>query len=155
MDDSDLDQIQQRTFAGATQTTRTAYPQERQLRGRRLTRYLDKRSIAVISSVRADGRPHSALSSYIRLGSAFWLPTMAGAIRTAHLRAQPWLVLVIAEGDGAEHVAVIIEGEGRVIAAGAEVPAAAAAAFPRPWVASWLRLDPQRLLSYADQGMAA
>jgi Pyridoxamine 5'-phosphate oxidase len=148
----DLEQIQRRTFAGASGATRWAYAADQALTGPRLATYLDRRSIAVVSSARPDGRPHSALSSYVRRGTTFWLPTTAGTVRERNLAAEPWLVLVVAEGDGNEHIAVIVEGRAEV---SADVPAEVAAAFPQPWVAAWLRLDAERILSYADEGTNA
>ncbi|HEY7143366.1 MAG TPA: pyridoxamine 5'-phosphate oxidase family protein [Streptosporangiaceae bacterium] len=148
-----LAEIQAATFAAATAATRQAYPADRQLTGGALTGYLDRRSIAMVATTRPDGRPHAALSSYRRLGATFWLPTMAGAVRAVNLRSQPWMVLTVAEGDGDQHIAVIVEGSAAVITDAAQVPEPAAAAFPRSWVAAWIRLDARRLLSYADAGL--
>jgi len=53
----------------------------------------------VVGSTRPDGRPHTAMSIFIRRGTTFWLPTMAGSVRERNLRSTPWLTMVIAEGD--------------------------------------------------------
>jgi hypothetical protein len=45
------------------------------------------------------------MSVYIRRGTTFWLPTMAGSVRERNLRGTRWLTIVIAEGDHPEHVA--------------------------------------------------
>jgi hypothetical protein len=119
--ESPLDAIQDRTFARATATTLHAYPLDRRLTGARLLDYVDRRSTGVVNSTRPDGHPHSALSSYIRRDATFWLPAMPGTVRERNVRAAPWLVLVITEGDGNEHVVVIIEGQASVVAP-AEVP---------------------------------
>jgi len=50
------------------------------------------------------------MSVYIRRGTTFWLPTMAGSVRQRNLRGTRWLTMVIAEGDHPEHVAAIAEG---------------------------------------------
>jgi pyridoxamine 5'-phosphate oxidase-like protein len=146
-----LDAIQDRTFARVTPATLRAYPLERRLTGSRLTGYLDRRSTGVVSSARPDGRPHSALSSFLRRGATFWLPTFAGTVRERNVRTSPWLVLVVAEGEGAEHIAVIIEGPAAVIPPAA-APASVTEAFGRSWVSAWLRLDAEHVLSYADDG---
>lgn len=150
MPDSLLDDIQDRTFAHATKATLRAYPQSRRLAGERLTGYLDGRSIGVISSTRPDGRPHSAPGTYIRRGATFWLPTLAATVRARNVGSAPWLVLVVAEGDGSEHIAVIVEGPGTVIPAAA-APRGVTAAFAKDWAQIWLRLEAERLLSYADE----
>jgi len=73
--------LQDRTFARATAATAISYPPERRLSAAQLASYLDRRTFAVVGSTRADGRPHAAMSVYIRRGTAFWLPTMAGSVR--------------------------------------------------------------------------
>jgi predicted pyridoxine 5'-phosphate oxidase superfamily flavin-nucleotide-binding protein len=145
----DLEELQLRTFAGTTVATQWAYPVERRLPGQQLAEYLDRRSLAVVSSTRPDGRPHSALTTYIRRGTTFWLPTTADSVRERNLRSQPWLVLVVAQGDGGDHIAVIVEGTAEVTAPAA-VPDDVTAAFPRPWIAAWIRLEASRVLSYTD-----
>ena len=134
--------LQDRTFAQATAATAISYPLERRLRAAQLASYLDRRNFAVVGTTRRNGRPHAAMSVYIRRGVTFWLPTMAGPVRERNLRGTPWLTMVIAEADHPEHIAVIIEGpevwerwEG-------------AAATPN-WVSAWIRLSAERLLSYA------
>jgi hypothetical protein len=151
MDLDQLDRLQLATFAGATQATRDSYPPERRIEGGDLRDYLDRRVFAVVSSTRPDGRPHAALTSYVRRDTAFWLPTVAGSVREQNLRAQPWLVLVVAEGDRGEHIAVIVEGPGIVVMP-ADVPPDVVATTPEAWVSAWLQLDAQRLLSYAAEG---
>jgi hypothetical protein len=108
--------LQDRTFAQATAATAVSYPPERRLRAAQLASYLDRRNFAVVGTTRRNGRPHAAMSVYIRRGVTFWLPTMAGSVREQNLRGTPWLTMVIAEGDHPEHIAVIIEGPAEVVA---------------------------------------
>jgi hypothetical protein len=62
--------------------------------------------------------------------------------------------MTVAEGDRDHHVVVLIEGTADVVAA-ADVPEEVRAAVTGDWVASWIRLTAQRLLSYAsDNAMA-
>jgi hypothetical protein len=73
---------------------------------------------------------------------------MAGSARLRNLRAEPWLTLTVSEGDkGGDHIVVLIEGPADVVPT-AEVPADLLIQAPEDWV--WVRLTPQRLLSYAD-----
>ena len=90
------------------------------------------------------------MSLYIRRGTTFWLPTMAGSVRERNLRGTPWLTMVIAEGDHPVHIAVIAEGPAEVVAP-PEVPADVRAAATGDWVNAWIRVTAERLLSYADQ----
>jgi nitroimidazol reductase NimA-like FMN-containing flavoprotein (pyridoxamine 5'-phosphate oxidase superfamily) len=105
-----------RTLARANEPTSHSYPPERRLDAAALTRFLDRRTFAVIATTRANGRPHATMSSYVRRGSVFWLPTLAGTVRERNIQRQPWASLVITEGDANEHVVVIIEGPAQMIA---------------------------------------
>jgi nitroimidazol reductase NimA-like FMN-containing flavoprotein (pyridoxamine 5'-phosphate oxidase superfamily) len=142
--------LQDRTFAQATAATAVSYPPERRLSAAQLASYLDRRTFAVIGSSRADGRPHAAMSVYVRRGTTFWLPTMAGSVRERNLRGTPWLTMVIAESDHPEHIAVITEGPAQVVAP-SEVQADVRAAVTGDWVNAWICLTAERLLSYADE----
>ena len=53
----------------------------------------------------------------MRQAATFWLPTMAGSVREANVRHQPWLVLVLSDGgaEGTAHTVVIIEGPAAVV----------------------------------------
>jgi Pyridoxamine 5'-phosphate oxidase len=142
--------LQDRTFARATAATGISYPPERRLSAAQLASYLDRRAFAVVGTTRADGRPHSAMSVYIRRDITFWLPTMAGSVRERNLRRTPWLTMVIAEEDHPVHIAVIAEGPAEVVTL-PEVPADVRAAVTGDWVSEWIRLTAERLLSYADE----
>jgi predicted pyridoxine 5'-phosphate oxidase superfamily flavin-nucleotide-binding protein len=146
-----LGDLQERTFARATAATAGSYPPEQRLSAAQLASYLDRRAFAVVGSTRADGRPHAAMSGYIRRDATFWLPTVADSVRERNLRATPWLTLVIAEGDRGEHIMVLVEGPAEVVEP-TEVPADVRAAATGDWVSAWIRLTAERLLSYAADG---
>ncbi|HWF83158.1 MAG TPA: pyridoxamine 5'-phosphate oxidase family protein [Streptosporangiaceae bacterium] len=150
---SELGDLQDRSFATATAATNTSYPPERRLSAEQLASYLDRREYAVVGSARKDGRPHAAMSVYVRRGTTFWLPTMAGSVRERNVRRTPWLTLVIAEQDDSRHIAVIAEGPTEVIEP-ADVPQDVREALTADWVSSWIRVNAERLLSYADKDAA-
>jgi general stress protein 26 len=145
-----LGRLQTETFARATMATTSSYPPERRLTAAQLASYLDRRAFAIVGSTRADGRPHAAMSSYLRRDSTFWLPTVAGSVRERNLRGTPWLTMVITEGDRGEHVVVILEGPAEVIAS-AEVPDDVRSGAQGDWVNAWIRLKAERVLSYATE----
>ena len=149
--DEEIGAVQDRSFARASAATAKAYPPERRLTTAQLARYLDRRSYAVVSSARADGRPHAAPSLFYRRGTEFWLPTVTGSVRERNVRAHPWLALTVTEGDDDEHVAVLIEGPAEAVP-----PEAAPADFlsrPGDWARVWLVLRTERILSYAEPGV--
>ena len=147
----ELGALQEQTFAGATRATADSYPPGRRLPAWQLAAYLDRRAFAVIGTRRPDGRPHAAMSSYVRRGREFWLPTVAGSVRERNLHAEPWMTMTVTEGDRDSHVVVLLEGPVEVVAPAA-VPAEVRAAVTGEWVATWIRLTAQRLLSYAAEG---
>jgi Pyridoxamine 5'-phosphate oxidase len=98
-----------------------------------------------------DGRPHAAMSVFVRRGTAFWLPTAEGTARERNVRREPWLTLTVTEGDRDAHIVVLIEGPADVVPV-AEVPADVRAAITGDWVATWIRLRAERVLSYASEG---
>jgi hypothetical protein len=93
------------------------------------------------------------MSSYVRRGTTFWLPTVAGSVRERNLRGTPWLTMVIAEGDHGAHIVVILEGPTGIVAP-AEVPGDVRSAAQGDWVEAWIRLEAERLLSYAADSAA-
>lgn len=148
-----LGDLQDQSFEKATAATNISYPPERRLSAEQLRSYLGRRAFAVVGTTRADGRPHAAMSLYVRRGTIFWLPTMAGSVRERHLRKRPWLTMVIAENDHPDHIAVIAEGPAEVVAM-PEVPEDVRGAVQSDWVDCWIRVDAERLLSYADEAAA-
>jgi Pyridoxamine 5'-phosphate oxidase len=148
-----LERLQEQTFGRATQATAAAYPADSRLSGPQLAGYLDRRVFAVVSSARPDGRPHAAMTSYVRRDATFWLPTVAGSVRERNVRAHPWLSLTVTEGDRDGHIVVLIEGPAAIVPPG-EVPADVAAAVTGDWIGLWLRLDAASVLSYAAPGAA-
>jgi hypothetical protein len=145
-----LGELQDRSFARANAATASSYPPENRLSAAQLAAYLDRRAFAVVGSARPDGRPHAAMTSYVRRDAAFWLPTVAGSARERNVRAHPWLTLVVAEGDREDHIAVLLEGPADVLAP-ADVPADVRDANKSDWVSVWIRLRAERVLSYASK----
>ena len=151
-----LAELQDRTFSRATAATAKSYPPERRLTPDQLTSYLSRREYAVIGSTRPDGRPHASMSMYVRSGSEFWLPTVAGSIRAKNLQTNPWLTLVVAENDDDTHIAVIAEGPAEVVALD-DIPADVRAtvddqyAYVWKWVKLWICLKTERVLTYAAE----
>jgi Pyridoxamine 5'-phosphate oxidase len=143
--------LQDQSFARATTATASSYPPERRLDGPRLAEYLDRRAFAVIGSRRPDGRPHAAMSAYVRRGTTFWLPTVAGSVRERNVRGEPWLTMTVTEGDHDTHIAVLVEGPADVVPV-SEVPADVRAVMTGDWISAWIRIQAGRLLSYAAEG---
>ena len=149
-----LGRLQDASFARAGRTVRTAYPPERRMTGPQLAGYLARRTYALASSTRPDGRPHAAPTLFSIYAEAFWLPTLGSAARLGNVRAHPWLALSIIEGEHDTHAAVLTEGPAEVLAT---VPADVWSITELrnrggslDWATDWLRMTPQRLFSFAE-----
>jgi hypothetical protein len=149
-----LGQLQDASFDQAGPALRTAYPPARRMTGPQLARYLDRRTYALTSTTRPDGRAHAAPSLFSVYAHAFWLPTVGGAARLGNIRAHPWLALSILEGEHDCHAAVLAEGPAEVVSA---VPEAVQSATEirngsdgLAWATAWLRMTPERLVSFAE-----
>lgn len=122
--------------------------------GPQLAAYLHRRTYALASSTRPDGRAHAAPTLFTLHGEAFWLPTVGGAVRSANVRAHPRLALSILEGEHDTHAAVLTEGPAEVRAA---VPDDVWTATERrnrggglAWATARIQMIPQRLFSFAE-----
>ena len=119
--------------------------------GSAVAAYLSRRKYLTIATVRSSGRPHAALSAFVFSGDAFWLPTMAGTARERNVRSGGYVSLVVAEGDDADHKAVLAEGTAEVrpkpddamVAAWTEKHGKLPA-----WASAWIKVDPAKLFSY-------
>ena len=148
-----LGRLQDASFSRAG-AVRKAYPPERRMTGPQLAGYLARRTYALASSTRPDGRPHAAPTLFSIYAEAFWLPTLGSAARLGNVRAHPWLALSIIEGEHDTHAAVLTEGPAEVLAT---VPADVWSITELrnrggslDWATDWLRMTPQRLFSFAE-----
>ncbi len=151
-----LAQLQEASFDEAGPTLLAAYPLERRMTAAQLAGCLTRRTYALASTTRPDGRAHAAPTLFATYAEAFWLPTLGAAVRVRNVRANPWLALSIIEGEHDTHAAVLIEGPAEVLST---VPPAVWAITQRrnngasvDWSTAWLRLTPRRLFSFAEHG---
>jgi Pyridoxamine 5'-phosphate oxidase len=148
-----LGRLQDASFSRAG-AVRKAYPPERRMTGPQLAGYLARRTYALASSTRPDGRPHAAPTLFSIYAEAFWLPTLGNAARLGNVRAHPWLALSIIEGEHDTHAAVLTEGPAEVLATVPEDVRSITKLRNRggslDWATYWLRMTPQRLFSFAE-----
>jgi hypothetical protein len=148
-----LARLQEASFSRAG-AVRTAYPPQRRMTGPQVAAYLARRTYALASSTRPDGRPHAAPTLFSLYAEAFWLPTLGSAARLGNVRAHPWLALSILEGEHDTHAAVLTEGPAEVLATVPEDVRTITELRNRggslDWATHWLRMTPQRLFSFAE-----
>lgn len=150
-----LAEIQKRCYARAGPGIRESYPPSRAMDAGRLAAFLDSRRYAVLATSRPDGRPQAAPVAFIVLNGAFWFASVRGA-RLRNLRARPYASVVLMEGEGASHRAVIAEGPVELHEVHDE--ALMAPEFRRRWIdrhgdaptwaAALIELRSERLFSY-------
>jgi hypothetical protein len=149
-----LGQLQDASFDRAGPAVRKAYPPQRRMSGPQLASYLQRRTYALASSTRPDGRAHAAPTLFTVYAEALWLPTVRNAVRVANVRAHPWLALSVVEGEHDTHAAVLVEGEAHVLETVPEELWRLTELRNRggtvAWAAYWLRITPQRLFSFAE-----
>ena len=149
-----LDRLQEASFSRAGPATRKAYPPARRMTGPQLAEYLTRRTYALASSTRPDGRAHATPTLFFIYAEAFWLPTLAAAARLRNVRAHPWLALSIIEGEHDTHAAVLTEGPAEVLTTVPDDVRSMTELRNRggslEWATAWLRVTPQRLFSFAE-----
>jgi pyridoxamine 5'-phosphate oxidase-like protein len=149
-----LGRLQDASFDRASKATRAAYPPNRRMTGTQLADYLARRTYALASTTRPDGRPHAAPTLFSLCGNSFWLPTVAGAARLGNVEAHPWLALSIIEGEHDSHAAVLTEGPAEVLATVPDDVRNLTEQRNRggslDWATAWIRISPQRLFSFAE-----
>jgi hypothetical protein len=130
-----LGRLQEASFAQAGRVMRKAYPPERRMTDAQLDGYLARRTYALASTTRRDGRPHAAPTLFSLFEEAFWLPTLGGAVRLDNVRSHP---------EGPAEVVDTVPQEVR------KITELRNSGGTLDWATAWLRMTPQRLFSFAE-----
>jgi nitroimidazol reductase NimA-like FMN-containing flavoprotein (pyridoxamine 5'-phosphate oxidase superfamily) len=105
-----LEQVQRRAMAAASAATKDSYPERSALEAEEIDEFVDRNTYAVLATTRPDGRPHAAPVGYLPTADRIWMASVAGAARLRNLAQQPSATIVVMEGTGDDHVAIIVEG---------------------------------------------
>lgn len=148
-------EIQERSYARASPSILTSYPHSRAMDAPRLAAFLDGRRYAVCATSRMDGRPQASPVAFLIWNGAFWFASVRGA-RLRNLRARPYASVVIMDGEGPAHRAVIAEGPALLHEVRSADPLPEEfrqrwierhGALPS-WAAALIEIRPDRLFSY-------
>lgn len=101
--------VQAHSYRTAGAGIRESYPEDLAMDSSQLITFLEGKRYAVLATSRPDGRPHATPISFCVWKGAFWVASVRGA-RVRNLRVKPYAVIVVAEGEGKSHRAVIAEG---------------------------------------------
>jgi predicted nuclease with RNAse H fold/nitroimidazol reductase NimA-like FMN-containing flavoprotein (pyridoxamine 5'-phosphate oxidase superfamily) len=148
-----LDVLQEASYDRAAESLRRSWPRERQLRAGELERFLAEHRYCVLATTAPRGRPQARPVGFVVLGASFWFASVAGA-RLRNVERTPWVSVVVSEGEGESHRAVVADGPVTVVD---RPPAQVLAEWQArhgtepSWAAAWFELRPERLFSYAAQ----
>ena len=146
--------LQEASHARADRALRASWPDERTIDAAELGAFLAERTYCVVATATERGRAQARPVGFVVLDGAFWLATVEGG-RLRNLRREPWLSLVVSEGEGEEHRAVVADGP---VSIDERPPDQVLALWEQrigsraEWAAAWLELRPARLYSYARRG---
>jgi PPOX class probable F420-dependent enzyme len=151
-----LSEVAEASLDWASPATAEAWPREDSLPGPELERFVEGKRYAVLATTRPDGRPHAAMVAFAPHAGRIYLPAMAGTARVRNLAAEPTASLVVTQGEGTEHVAVVIEGDAVLHEDPAELMDGFLRALWRgrygsnldDWVDSVVELVPTKVLSH-------
>jgi nitroimidazol reductase NimA-like FMN-containing flavoprotein (pyridoxamine 5'-phosphate oxidase superfamily) len=118
-----------------------------------LAAFLDEVRYGVLATSRPDGRAHATPIGFVHFERALWIASVAGA-RLRNLRHLPYAALVVADGEGRSHRAVIVEGDVRLHRKFEDVPEEVPVAWrdrygsEPSWTVAFIELLPTRLFSF-------
>jgi predicted nuclease with RNAse H fold len=147
---NELASIQAASHARADAALRGSWPDERTMDEAELDAFLRERTYCVVATATARGRAQARPVGFAVLGGAFWLATVAGG-RLRNVQRDPWLSLVVSEGEGESHRAIVADGPVRIHG---RPPEQVLTLWEQrfgsraEWAVAWLELQPRRLFSY-------
>jgi nitroimidazol reductase NimA-like FMN-containing flavoprotein (pyridoxamine 5'-phosphate oxidase superfamily) len=147
-----LHDIQEASYSRASRGILSSWPREHSLGQAELDAFLAEARYCILATTTARGRPQARPVAFIPLGDTLWFATAASG-RLRNLERAPWVSVVVSEGDGGQHRAVVADGsvticdtppEGRLDTWEARFGSRA------DWAVAWLELRPERLYSYTS-----
>jgi len=108
------------------------------------------RRYGVLGTTRPDGRPHVAPVAFVVAKGALWVATVAGG-RLRNLRRSPYASMVVMEGEGGEHRAILVEGPVALHDPSPDLRRLWEARMEEgvEWAAAFVELGPERVFSHA------
>jgi predicted nuclease with RNAse H fold len=142
--------LQVRSYAGADSAFRGAWPPERAMDAGEVASFLGEQRYCVFTTTTARGHAQARPVNFSLFDGSFWIASVGGG-RLRNLQRTPWASLVVMDGAGEAHRAVVVDGP---VSIHDRAPAGVAALWEerhasRPeWAVAWIELRPGRLLSY-------
>jgi nitroimidazol reductase NimA-like FMN-containing flavoprotein (pyridoxamine 5'-phosphate oxidase superfamily) len=147
-----LHAVQEASYRRAGAGILGSWPPERALAAAELEAFLDERRYCVLATSTRRARAQARPVAFVTLRDALWFATGASG-RLKNLERTPWASVVISEGDGDRHRAVVVDGPVTIAAAPPEglLDAWEGRFGTRAeWAVAWLELRPERVYSYSS-----
>lgn len=151
--DVPLARIQTESYEKGGSTLSESWPWERALDDDALRAFLEERRYCVLATTTPQRRAQARPVGFLVVGSSLWFATVPGP-RLRNLEKTAWASMVVSDGEGSTHRAVVADGP---ITVHRQAPTGLAALWEerfgsRPdWAAAWLELRPRRLFSYSAE----
>ena len=145
-----LGRLQAGSYERAAGAIRRSWPPEAAMTPAQLETYLLERRYCVLATTTRRDRAQARPVAFIVVAATFWFATVAGA-RLRNVTRMPWASIVVADGDGGSHRAVVADGPAVIVE---QPPESLLAVWEerhgsRPeWAAAWFTVKPERLFSY-------
>jgi len=147
-----LHDIQEASYRRASSGILSSWPPDRALGAEELAAFLEDRRYCVLATTTHRGHPQARPIAFIPLGDVLWFATV-GSGRLKNVERTPWISVVMSEGDGDHHRAVVADGPVAVAAsprAGLLDLWEARFGSRADWAVAWLEFRPERLYSYSS-----
>ena len=147
-----LHDIQEASYRRASAAILNSWPREHSLGAAELDAFLAQARYCVLATTTARGRPQARPVALIPLGDALWFATAASG-RLRNLERTPWVSVVVSEGEGDHHRAVVADGPVTISGTPPEgILDIWEARFGSraDWAVAWFELRPERLYSYTS-----
>jgi hypothetical protein len=147
-----LHEIQEESYRHASAGILSSWPPERSLGAGELEAFLSETRYCVLATTTARGHPQARPVAFIPLGDALWFATAASG-RLGNLERTPWVSVVVSEGDGDHHRAVVADGPVTISPTppdGMLDTWEARFGSRADWAVAWFELRPERVYSYTS-----
>jgi nitroimidazol reductase NimA-like FMN-containing flavoprotein (pyridoxamine 5'-phosphate oxidase superfamily) len=152
-----LVRVQDASYESVAQSLTDSWPQESVMDAAQLESFLDERRYCVLATTTVKGHAQARPVAFTVFGAAFWFATVAGA-RLRNLKRTPWVSVVVADGEGDSHRAVVAEGSTVIVERPPEELLSAWEArhgSRADWASVWFEVEPVRIFSYRAPGAPA
>ena len=147
-----LHHIQEASYRRASAGILNSWPREQSLGAAELDAFLAQARYCVLATTTTRGRPQARPVALIPLGDALWFATAASG-RLRNLERTPWVSVVVSEGEGDHHRALVADGPVTISGTPPEgILDIWEARFGSraDWAVAWFELRPDRVYSYAS-----